>query len=47
MGRHLMPDAIEAKDENYFEAAIDVFSNGADMVVEKEDRSDREGIYPS
>ena len=25
--------------------AIDVFLNGADMVMEKEDRSDLEGVY--
>ena len=28
-----------------FEVAIDVFLNGADMVIEEEDRSDREGVY--
>ena len=30
-------------DEEDFEVVIDVFLNGADLVVE-EDRSDREGI---
>ena len=35
-------DAVEEKD---FEVAIDVFRNGADMVMEEEDRSDREGMY--
>ena len=34
-----MPDAVYEKD---FEAAMDVFLNGADMDVEEEDRSDRE-----
>ena len=28
-----------------FEVAIDVFLNGADMVIEEEDRSDCEGVY--
>ena len=35
-------------DEKDFEVAIDVFlngQNGADMVMEEEDRSDREGMY--
>ena len=32
-------------DEKDFEVAIDVFLNGADMVMEEEDRSDREGLY--
>ena len=32
-------------DEKDFEVAIDVFLNGADMVIEKEDRRDREGVY--
>ena len=31
-------------DETDFEVAIDVFLNGADMVMEEEDRSDREGV---
>ena len=35
-------DAVDEKD---FEVAIDVFLNGADMVIEEEDRSDREGVY--
>ena len=35
----------DAVDEKNFEVAIDVFLNGADMVIEKEDRSDREGVY--
>ena len=32
-------------DEKDFEMAIDVFLNSADMVIEEEDRSDREGVY--
>ena len=35
-------DAVDEKD---FEVAIDVFRNGADMVMEEEDRSDREDVY--
>ena len=35
-------DAVDEKD---FEVAIDVFLNGADMVMEEEDRSDCEGVY--
>ena len=35
-------DAVDEKD---FELAIDVFINGADMDIEKEDWSDREGVY--
>ena len=35
----------DAVDETYFEVTIDVFLNGADMVMEEEDRSDREGVY--
>ena len=37
----------DAVDENDFEVAIDVFLNGADMVMEEEeeDRSDSEGVY--
>ena len=35
-------DAVDEKD---FEVAIDVFLNGADMVIEEEDRSYREGVY--
>ena len=35
-------DAVDEKD---FEEAIDVFLNGADMVIEEEGRSDREGVY--
>ena len=35
-------DAVDEKD---FEVAIAVFFNGADMVIEEEDRSDREGVY--
>ena len=35
-------DAVDEKD---FGVAIDVFLNGADMVIEEEDRSDREGVY--
>ena len=33
----------DAVDENDFEVVIDVFLNGADMVIEEEDWSDREG----
>ena len=32
-------------DEKDFEVAIDVFLNGADMVIEEEDRSDHESVY--
>ena len=32
-------------DEKDFEVAIDVFLNGADMVIEEEERSDRAGVY--
>ena len=32
-------------DEIPFEVAIDVFLNGADMVIHEEDRSDCEGVY--
>ena len=35
----------DAVDETDFEVAIDVFLNGADMVIEEEDRSDRESVY--
>ena len=35
-------DAVDEKD---FEVAIDVFLNGADMVIEEEDWSDRESVY--
>ena len=35
-------DAVDEKD---FEVAIDVFLNGADMVIEEEDQSDHEGMY--
>ena len=35
-------DAVDEKD---FEVAIDVFLNGADMVMEEEDRRDRGGVY--
>ena len=35
-------DAVDEKD---FEVAIDVFLNGAYMVIEEEDRSDRESVY--
>ena len=38
-------DADHAVDEKDFEVAIDVFLNSADMVIEEEDRSDREGMY--
>ena len=33
-------------DEKDFEVVIDIFLNSADMVIEKEDRSDREDVYP-
>ena len=32
-------------DDKDFEVAIDVFLNGAEMVIEEEDQSDREGVY--
>ena len=32
-------------DEKDFEVAIDVFLNGADMVIKEEDQNDREGVY--
>ena len=32
-------------NEKDFEVAIDVFLNGADIVIEEEDRNDREGVY--
>ena len=32
-------------DEKDLEVAIDVFLNGADMVIEEEGRSDLEGVY--
>ena len=35
-------DAVDEKD---FEVAIDVFLNGADMVMEEQNRSDCEGVY--
>ena len=35
----------DAMDEKDFEVAIDVFLNGADMVIGWEDRSDPEGVY--
>ena len=35
-------DAVDEKD---FEVAIDVFLNGADMVIEEEDWSDCKGVY--
>ena len=35
-------DAVDEKD---FEVAIDVFLNGADMVMEEEAPRDREGVY--
>ena len=35
-------DAVDEKD---FEVAIDVFLNGADMVIKEEDRTGREGVY--
>ena len=37
-------DAVDEKD---FEVAVDVFRNGAVMVMEEENRSDREGVYIS
>ena len=35
----------DAADETDLEVAIDVFLNGADIVMEEEDRSDFEGVY--
>ena len=35
----------DAVDEKEFEMSIDVFLNSANMVIEEEDRSDREGVY--
>ena len=35
-------DAVDEKD---FEVTIDIFLNDADMVIEEEDWSDREGVY--
>ena len=32
-------------DEKDFEVVIDVFLNGADMIIEVEDQSNREGVY--
>ena len=43
MGGQLTSQTSDVVDEKDVEVAIDVFLNGADMVVE-EDRSDREGI---
>ena len=34
-----------AVDEKDFQVAIEVFLNDADMVIEEEDWSDREGVY--
>ena len=45
MGGQLIFQTWDAVDEKDFEVAIDVFLNGADMVIEEEDRSDREGVY--
>ena len=36
---------LDATEENDFENAIEVFLKGAEMIVEAEDRSDREGVY--
>ena len=35
----------DALDEKDFEVTIDVFLNGADMVIDEKDWSDREGVY--
>ena len=43
MGGQLTSQTSDVVDEKDVEVAIDVFLNGADMVVE-EDQSDREGI---
>ena len=43
MGGQLTSQTSDVVDEKDVEVAIDVFLNGADMVVE-EDQNDREGI---
>ena len=45
MGLDSLFQTRDAVDEKDFEVAIDVFLNGADMVIEEEDWSDREGVY--
>ena len=44
-GQLILFQTWDAVDEKDFEVAINVFLNGADMVMEEEDRSDREGMY--
>ena len=44
VGGQLIPD-MGCSGWKDFEVAIDVFLNGADMVIEEEDRSDRIGVY--
>ena len=36
---------LDATEENDFENTIEVFLKGTEMVVEAEDRSDRQGVY--
>ena len=36
---------LDAAKENYFENTIAAFLKGIKMVVEAENRSDREGVY--
>ena len=36
---------LDATEENNFENTIEVSLKGTEMVVEAEDRSDREGVY--
>ena len=36
---------LAATEENDFENTIEVFLKGTEMVVEAEDRSNREGVY--
>ena len=36
---------LDATEENDFENTIEVFLKGTEMVVEAEDRSDREAVY--
>ena len=43
MGGQLISQTSDVVDENDLEVALDVFLNGADMIVE-EDQSDRECI---
>ena len=36
---------LDATEENDFENTIEVFLRATEMVLEAEDRSDREGVY--